>query len=106
MTYTNIAEYAKYFLCSLTDSRKWISSDAKMICQVFVLRSLFSWLSGADPGFEKGGGAEGLGRDFRNIYANLGDFLKKLALKGVGVHPLRPPPSGSAPDFQMAVKLP
>ena len=46
--------------------------------------------SGADPGFEKGGGAWGSRARLQ------GDFLKNLAQKGVGVHPLRPP-SGSVP---------
>ena len=44
---------------------------------------------GAVPGFEKGGDATGF------FLANLGDFLKQLAQKGVGV---RLPTPGSAPD--------
>ena len=46
--------------------------------------------TGADPGFEKGGGAGGLEASFRHNEANLGDFLKNLAQKRVGVRPLRP----------------
>ena len=41
-------------------------------------------VAGADPGFEKGGGAP------KTFLANLGDFLKNLGQKGVGVRPLRP----------------
>ena len=51
-------------------------------------------LTGADPGFEKGGI---WGKILLHIIANLGGFLMKLAQKGVGVRPLHPP-SGSAPD--------
>ena len=40
-----------------------------------------------------GGGG---GRVFRHIKAKLGDFLKNSVQKRVGV---RPPPSGSAPEF-------
>ena len=35
-------------------------------------------------------GVQGLAH--KSFLANLGDFLKNLALKGVGVRPLRPPP--------------
>ena len=52
-------------------------------------------LTGADPGFEKGGIC---GKIFWHILVNLGGFLMKLAQKGVGVHPLHSP-SGSAPDW-------
>ena len=45
-------------------------------------------LTGADPGFEKGGI---WGKIFWHILPNLGGFLMKLAQKGVGVRPLRPP---------------
>ena len=47
----------------------------------------------ADPAFETGGGAGGSGARPKIFSVNLGDFLKNLAQKGVGV----PPPSGSAP---------
>ena len=46
---------------------------------------------------KKEGAQKVRGRDFRHVWANLGDFLKNLAQKVVGVRPLRPPPSGSAP---------
>ena len=43
-------------------------------------------LTRADPGFSKGGGAAGSGAP--NIFlANIRDFLKNLAHKGVGVDP-------------------
>ena len=42
--------------------------------------------AGADPGFEKGGGLRAQTNFF---FDNLGDFLKNLAQKGVGVHPLQ-----------------
>ena len=50
----------------------------------------------AYPGFKKEGGAGGSGALPQAFLANLGDFLKNLSLKGVGVRPLRSP-SGSAP---------
>ena len=56
-------------------------------------------ISGADPAFEKGEGAEGSGHAPGIFFANLGAFLKKLAQKGVGVRPLRPL-SVSAPAYQ------
>ena len=43
------------------------------------------WLTRADPGFEKGGGA----LVSWALLKTLGDFLKNLGQKGVGV---RPPP--------------
>ena len=47
--------------------------------------------TGADPGFETGG-AQGILELAPEIFLdNLGDFLKKLAQKGVDVRPLRPP---------------
>ena len=45
--------------------------------------------TGADPGFEKGGGLLAP----KIFWANVKDFLKDLAQKGVGMHP----PSVSAP---------
>ena len=44
-------------------------------------------VSGADPGFENGGGAGVRGLAPKIFLANLGDFLKNLSLKGVGVRP-------------------
>ena len=55
-------------------------------------------ISGADPGFEKGGGAGVSEASFRHIWANLENFLKNLAQKRVGVRPL-PPHSGFAPGY-------
>ena len=48
-------------------------------------------------------GAQGVrGLACNSFFANLGDFLKNLALKAVGVRPLRtPPPSGSAPGQRL-----
>ena len=43
--------------------------------------------SGADPGFEKGRAQGGRGLAPKIFLANLGDFLKNLAQKGVGVRP-------------------
>ena len=53
-------------------------------------------VAGADPGFEKGGSAVGSGARYQYFLANLRDFLKNLGQKGVVV---RPPPSGSAPEW-------
>ena len=41
--------------------------------------------TGADPGFEKGRGVEIWEKIFWHFSANLGEFLMKLAQKGVGV---------------------
>ena len=50
----------------------------------------------AYPGFEKKGAQGARGLAPKIFLANLGDFLKNLAQKGVGVRRLRSP-SGSAP---------
>ena len=50
-------------------------------------------IAGADPEFEKEEAQRVLGLAPKNFFANLEDFLKNLAQKGVGV----PPCSGSAP---------
>ena len=52
-------------------------------------RIIMTPCTGADPGFEKGGGAGVQGLAPKIVLANLMDFLKNLAQKGVG---MRPPP--------------
>ena len=45
------------------------------------------WIRHSDPGFEKGGGAGESGACPKIYLANLGNFLKNLTQKGVGVRP-------------------
>ena len=49
------------FPCSLTLLLRW------SIIKSTLAQRLWQWKSGADPGFEKGGGAGGSGRVFRHI---------------------------------------
>ena len=66
--------------------------------QVYELkRSTSGYNQGQIQDLKKEGAQVAWGQVFRQIYANLGDFLKNFAQKLVGVHPLRPP-SESAPD--------
>ena len=59
-------------------------------CKQRRLCARFKWHTEADPGFEKGGGARGREPAPKIFLANLGDFLKNFAQKGMGVRPLRP----------------
>ena len=54
-------------------------------------------MTGADPGFEKGGGAGGSGASFWAYLGQIRGFLKEFGTKTGGRAPPAPPPSGSAP---------
>ena len=44
-------------------------------------------LTGADPGFKKGGGAMGSGARCQDFFGQFSRLFKNLGQKGVGVHP-------------------
>ena len=54
--------------------------------------------AGADPGFDKGWGAGGLGASFGEYLCQFRRSFKKIGLKTGGRAPPAPP-SGSAPDM-------
>ena len=70
--------------------------------QIHIYIGLFGYLQGRIQDLKKEGAQGVRGLAPKIFLANLGDFSKNLAQKGMGVRPLRPP-SRSAPDLVISL---